>query len=870
MKKHLMSLLALVLGIGMAQAGPVGESQAKYVGQQFVQANFDTSRQNAELRLVYTGTTTRGEVGYYVFNVGEEGFVIVSGNDNYRPLVGYSTQGTFDVDNMSPECMFYLNSLAESRSVANANVIDPIVTAEWNSVKSTGRLISRNNGRAVNYLVQTQWNQSPAPYNSMCPVDAGSDGGHAYVGCVATAMAQIMNYWKYPTQGQGSHSYTCQPSGTYPGHPEYGTIYANFGATTYDYNTLNKYSANNYTQEQGDAVALIDYHCGVSVDMKYGNDADQGSGTSSEKVPNAIITYFGYSNAAVLTYKSNYTAWVNKLKESFDLGWPVLYSGNEPNAEAGHAFICDGYDDNDMFHFNFGWGGSGDGWFIIDGIDYTANVKGVFNFVPADIYNNTPQAPTVFNVIPAANNELAATVSWKNPSKTINNTNLTSIDRVVVVRDGEVIYTEDNVTPNAIMTITDHTVPRFDVFNYSVYAIVNGAHGKPAYKNMVSFGPTCNWTVQITKAAVNGFRGGYIHIYNTNGNEFISLTATNSSVQSLPVNMPLGHVTFGWSAPTTGSAFPMAFTIKNSQNQVAYAYDGNSADLPEGIFFDTINNCGSEYGMGVASNCVALLDEENPNIIHVSWDPIEGVSGYGYAVYRDSIYYRQVPNGTSFDDVNVSDGGHCYYVGYLYDGGENGLYSNESCATAGDCYAPTNIDYEYTSNYKIKLKWQKPNPSTGLSGYYLFRKYGENGSYKRVKLLNGSAVTYTDNTANVEGDYYYKLYAYYSDTDCTSAPASWIYDHNQFYLHAYYSTDGVDEMESGSVSVFPNPANRRFTVEGEGLEYVTVYNMVGQKVYEQSCQGESVDIELNVESGIYLVRVSTANGDVTKRITVIK
>ena len=266
-----------------------------------------------------------------------------------------------------------------------------------------------------------------------------------------------------------------------------------------------------------------------------------------------------------------------------------------------------------------------------------------------------------------------------------------------------------------------------------------------------------------------------------------------------------------------------------------------------------------------------MVDEEDYNNINVSWDPVRE-DGYGYNVYRDGLLYRLIPEGTSFVDENAPMGGHCYVVTYLYDGGENGQYSNESCATSGVCYPPTNINYEYSgSSYKVKLKWDKPEPLNGLSGYYLYRKFGEDGEYTRIKLLSASATSYTDNTANEEGHYYYKLYAVYHDyDDCVSSPAYYIYDHNQFYLHVYYSPTGVDEMEAGNVSVFPNPTNSRITVEGEGLNHVTVFNMVGQKVYEMNCQGESIDIDLNVETGIYMVRVSTANGEVTKRITVIR
>jgi hypothetical protein len=334
--------------------------------------------------------------------------------------------------------------------------------------------------------------------------------------------------------------------------------------------------------------------------------------------------------------------------------------------------------------------------------------------------------------------------------------------------------------------------------------------------------------------------------------------------------MPLGHVSFGWSAPTQTGSFSMAFTIKDSQNNTVYTYSGSSDAFPEGIFCEANNSCGNSAGQGVPTNLIALVDDDNPNNIKVSWDPIRP-DGYGYTVYRDGLLYRLIPEGTSFIDENAPEGGHCYMVSYLYYGGENGQYSNESCATSGACYAPTNIDFEYTgASYKIKLKWEKPEPHDGLTGYYLFRKVGEDGTYEQIKLLGANATNYTDNSATQEGDYYYKLYAFYRDLDCMSAPAYWINDHNQFYLHAPYSVDGVNELESGKVSVFPNPTNSHFTVEAEGLSHVTVFNTMGQKVYEQNCQGESVDINLNVETGIYMVRVSTANGVVTKCVSVIK
>ena len=112
---------------------------------------------------------------------------------------------------------------------------------------------------------------------------------------------------------------------------------------------------------------------------------------------------------------------------------------------------------------------------------------------------------------------------------------------------------------------------------------------------------------------------------------------------------------------------------------------------------------------------------------------------------------------------------------------------------------------------------------------------------------------------------------YHDLDDCTSAPASWIWDHNQFYLHVYYSPTGVEELEDGQVAVYPNPTTSQFTIEGVGLNQVTVYNTIGQKVYEANCEGNSTEVNLgDVETGVYMVRIATENGTLTKRITVIK
>ena len=162
----------------------------------------------------------------------------------------------------------------------------------------------------------------------------------------------------------------------------------------------------------------------------------------------------------------------------------------------------------------------------------------------------------------------------------------------------------------------------------------------------------------------------------------------------------------------------------------------------------------------------------------------------------------------------------------------------------------------------------KNPPHNGLSGYYLYRKTGEDGEYARIKLLGANATSYTDNGLNQEGDYYYRLYAYYGEWDCTSAPANRHYYSNEFELHVYYSPTGVGDNES-SLKVYPNPTQGFVTVEAEGMSQVSVYNALGQCVMQQSVEGQQVVLDLKeAVAGLYLLRVTTKEGEVSRRIVV--
>ena len=285
---------------------------------------------------------------YYILNdTINKGFVIVSADKRVRPILGYSTAGSFN-EKKQPEAFtaWMDNRKKEIEYIKKYNLQpDNATKASWQNLSLKSSAIETT---SVEPLIQTQWDQG-CYYNSLCPADAAGPCGHAYTGCTITAMAQIMKYWNYPTKGNGSQSYS---------HPTYGDLSADFGSTTYQWSQMS-----NSVTSQNDAVATLMYHCGVSLDADYGPVV-----TSALDPRDALVQYFNYSTNAIRVDRSGFTTseWINLLKSELDLRHPIWYTGG---SSVNHAFICDGYQDADYFHFNWGWGGSNDGYFYIENLN---------------------------------------------------------------------------------------------------------------------------------------------------------------------------------------------------------------------------------------------------------------------------------------------------------------------------------------------------------------------------------------------------------------------------------------------------------------------------------------------------------------------
>ena len=912
----------MLLGATALNARPVDVAQAKIVARKFADANFDNQLKSNDLQIVYTGVSDRNETCFYVFNSGEESFVIVSADDRFRPIVGYSDEGPFATENMSPELAFYLDKIIEARTSPNVVLFDD-TEQEWQSVMATGRLISRNRGRAVDYICTTKWNQD-WPYNMYAPEASSGSGGHCYAGCVATAMSQVMKRWDHPAHGTGSHSYYC---------PGYGSQSANFGQTTYHWELMPD-RLGGASQEEIEEVALFMYHCGVSVDMGF---SPSGSGANSWDVPYAIRHYFSYSNHAQLKDRDSYSLinWQNLLKEQFDIGWPVYYSGFSNSG--GHAFVCDGYDDNDLFHFNWGWGGSSDGWFVIDEIDYAGWAQAIFNYVPADVYDYMPMQPENLTVKPSGDYDYAADIEWTNPTQNIHLSPISSIDQIVVTRNGEIIFTEDNVAPGASMSYTDHYMPT--MVRYAVYAIVHNAKGIESFEDNVLLGPTCNWTVEMSSSDNEGWPGGYLSFVNAAGVEVAHL-ALESASQTRVISLPLGHVDIVWKNPTS-SVGQMSFTIKNQNGDAKVSFSGTNNDLNNGVFYIANNTCNEEVYLEGPKN---LTLTRMGNEVMLEWDAID-MDAINYQVYRDNVLYA-VTQATNFTDSDIEGALHSYYVTAFTDEGETDRSNTRHITPDSDCQTPTNIRYEMTAPAKAKISWDAPQDGN-QTGFMLYRR-AKGEAFKRIKLLTNTF--YTDNLGGQpNGCFEYAVTAYYSASDCESAFASAQNDpdlntvevnkgiipmHLDFLIHEghvilqwqeasmvdkYYiyrdgqrigsstSTDFVDFESNSSQSyrytvtgrtnhiesspsnevfidwttdlnentdtqtttLYPNPTSGQLFVEAQGLQQVEILNLMGQVVLRQTATEGQANIDMSsLVEGTYFVKLTGEQNEIKKVVKI--
>lgn len=399
LKLSLVFVLMLMLS-GSVLAESVDETTARSVAAHFYSMNSKSSVKSSDVKLVYSGETLRDEKNtvpsFYVFNINTEGFVIVAGDNRMQPVLAFSDEGPFVSDDMPAHIRFFLDGYAEEIRyiIRHQERSDMAVMQQWKNLLS-GTSSGTEEGEVVvgPLLGGNKWNQTQY-YNDLCPADATGNpayGGHAAAGCGAVVMGQVMRYWHYPATGAGNHSYSSN----------YGTLSANFGETDYRYDIMpDKLTASSHPDSCVEAVATLLYHCGVSVNMYYGPAA---SVANSNNIVAALSTYFRYPETVLYIERGSipYTTWLSYLKDELDDGAPFMYGGS--GNYGGHVWTCDGYRDDNYFHFNWGWGGQQNGYFALTNCSsygFNSNHAVIIGIrgpeLPVDIEGNNAQKVLVY------------------------------------------------------------------------------------------------------------------------------------------------------------------------------------------------------------------------------------------------------------------------------------------------------------------------------------------------------------------------------------------------------------------------------------------------------------------------------------------
>lgn len=502
----------------------------------------------------------------YVFNVGSDaGFIIVSNDDCAVPILGYSDSGSFDANNIPDNMRAWLQGYADEIAWAKANHVKPVANASALAPQYTGTAVKT----AIEPLVQTKWNQN-APYNNLTPYYGISGNKYVYsttyienykhcaTGCVATAMAQVMKYHEWPTAattattvyiwGRAKVELPVLPS------------------TTFDWANMQNSYTGNETGDVADAVATLMQYCGYSVQMDYGPE----SSSNSAMVANALKSYFDYNSTTTQCVSRSYYSyanWIELIYHELKNGRPVVYGGQSTGG--GHEFVCDGYQSEDYFHINWGWGGMSDNYFKLSALD--SDEQGIGGSSSTDGYHYDQNA--VIGIQPSTSHGAIANVKANEVDVTINGMTLSNTS------------IELGQTVDITMNVTNNSDDDFDGTLYvgwrsgDNFGLLQGEHFNiPAGQTkdcIVSYTPTSTGTYSLVFFFPNKIGSFY-----TYGDVYATLTVTEGSSHPTATNLELGRslvvenseVIEGNYYYVYGSTFKGILTVTNADP--TYDYDG--------------------------------------------------------------------------------------------------------------------------------------------------------------------------------------------------------------------------------------------------------------------------------------------------------
>lgn len=535
------------------------------------------SKSGTSMKLSFSMQTQKGEPAVYIFDrPASSGYLIVSADDTATPLLGYADSGSFDANNMPPQLEWWLSEYASQIDYASAN-----------GIKNTYAPIA--NKKEIAPLVKTKWNQG-TPYNNLCP---SVNNVKCPSGCVATAMAQVMKFWNYPEVGTGRVTATLPSGGT-------GEGFINLAQKPFDWNNMiDSYSGYDYTNKQGNAVATLMQAAGYAAKMNY---APGGSGALSINAAISLSKNFKYNPNIQYLQRLYFNAseWNEIVYNELAAGRPILYGGQ--STSVGHEFVCDGYDGNGYFHFNWGWGGMSDGYFILDALNPNSvgtggGAGGGYNS-RQDIIIGIQPSSVETDVYLTQFGNLSASASGSNISLALNyNGNVGNWVNAgisaVKVRMGAEIVSVDNseIKPQYVRLFSnDIDIPALTLNGYNIS--YQGIKGN-ATVSIPSILPNGKYKVTVCTQDANKTDAPWTPVCTTNGAyNFVYVTKNGSSCSVENFNET--ELSIVSAEPTTQVYYENAcrfrLSVKNNSNLelsggfYPVLYDGNTpAFLGEGI-----------------------------------------------------------------------------------------------------------------------------------------------------------------------------------------------------------------------------------------------------------------------------------------------
>lgn len=856
-------LLGLQWGQNNLQANPISETSAQRAAHTFFVQTAKGSQLGNNLRMTLVHTEkANGSPKAYIFNANEgEGFVIVSGDDDAQPIWGYSTEAGFKPQDIPITFKGWLNNKTEELEYIQTHSLraDAAIQQTWNELLR-GTYTSPQRA-ALAPMVATRWNQSPY-YNALCPFNTG-ESSRTVTGCTATALAQILKFWNYPASGQGTRTYT-PSSGDYPSQSAF------FALTPYNWAGMP-----NILQGYNDNIATLMYHCGIAVDMNYNTSAAGGSsafvvdwGGTRSSAERALKNYFRYASTLRHVLRSDYAndaAWVTMLKSELDNGRPVLHTGY--GSGGGHAFVCDGYDNNSLMHFNWGWGGSSDGYFAVNALNPgTLGIGG-----GTGGFNNSQEA--LIGVQPETNPamrvELSAAINPSaNPIQYGQNFTVTANIR------------NRNATPfrGDITAILMDSERKFVAY-MNVISENNGLANNATYPAALTFS-----SANITRPLFTG--NYYIGIYTrTNVTQNNWLEADGGNFQNvIPVrienNAPLKLNTAITSTPVflaTNSPASFNFDLINSSSNAfsggvkIRAYSENGTFIRDIATYSNLNLC---------SNCVVGangLTLSTPNL------------GLNAGKYILAIFHEQSPNNWILTS-NTSSTQNPIAITvnelqpdmYEANGDESNAYiffqtytnNQTNCAITNANFHQTDDEdyyrlllpsgYNYTINTRLRDAFGTDNGQNYTAFVDWRYKLGTAGTWSAYN---------SNRTQTIQTPGGQPLILHIHSSNAGKGIYEFVLDISRSLPNAV----GVENTETTELlQIFPNPARASFQIklaenEVSQVENISILNAIGQQISQFVPTSAQTEIQTaDWANGIYFVQVITNKGKFVQKIQVQK